>query len=203
MVTDREPGPRPRGRPRSAVIDQAVIDAALALLAEQGYEAMSIEGIAVRARVGRTAIYRRWPDKESLAAAALRTLGADVAVPDTGSVRADLSMLARTFVQLTNESSVGTVVGRLVGAALTSPLLMEIFYEGVVAPHRRAVRIAVNRGIVRGELRPDLDVELLIDQLVGPILYRLMFTGPGHVPEDLPDRILDSLLPGVAAPLGR
>lgn len=187
------------GRPRDAAIDRAVIDATLALLVEQGYEAMGIEGVAARAGVGRPAIYRRWPGKEALVAEALRSLGgADVPLPDTGSVREDLALLARGLIRLLRESAVGPVVGRLVSAAMTSPALLAIFEEAVAAPHAAALRAIVERGIARGELRADLDVDLLLDQLVAPLHYRLLFGGPAAVPADLPERTLDLLFRGVA-----
>ncbi len=97
--------------------------------------------MAARAGVGRPAIYRRGPDKEALVAAALRGLGgADVALPDTGSLRGDLVLLARALLRLTRQSPVGPVIGRLVSAVLTSPPLGALFREVVAAPHERAAR---------------------------------------------------------------
>ncbi len=63
------------GRPRSPAVDQSILEAALALLVEQGYGGMSMEGIASRAGVGKAAIYRRWPSKAAVIVDALRGHG--------------------------------------------------------------------------------------------------------------------------------
>ena len=60
------------GRPRDEAREQAILEAAIDLLAEVGYEAMSIEGVAVRAKSSKATIYRRWPGKAELVADAIR-----------------------------------------------------------------------------------------------------------------------------------
>lgn len=188
-----------RGRPRNPQVDAAAIEATLALLAEQGYEALTIESVANRAGIGKPAIYRRWHGKEMLVCDALRSLHEGVRTPDTGSTWGDLVVLVHDMVDLTNRTVVGAVMGRLVGAALTNPHLMEIFDEAVLQPHRQSARAAIERGIARGELRPDTDPELLIDQVLGTIHYRLLFQGPQAVTEDLPCRLLNGLFGGVSS----
>ncbi len=86
----RSNSPRAPGRPRSAQIDQAILAAALHELTGVGYEAMSVEGIAARAHVGKTTIYRRWPSKEALVLAAIQGMQAEAPIIDTGNLRADL-----------------------------------------------------------------------------------------------------------------
>ncbi|MGH2503871.1 MAG: helix-turn-helix domain-containing protein, partial [Ktedonobacterales bacterium] len=77
------------GRPRSAQADQAILDAALELIAQEGIQGMSIEGVAARAGVGKTTIYRRWPNKDALALDALRTVKPPIVSFDTGNLRSD------------------------------------------------------------------------------------------------------------------
>lgn len=187
-----------RGRPRDPRVDAAAIEATLSLLAEVGYDALTIDAVALRAGIGKPTIYRRWHGKETLVCDALRSLHEGVEVPDTGSVWGDLVLLVHDLVRLTNETVVGAVMGRLVGAALSNPHLMEIFEESVLLPHRQAARLVIARGIARAELRPDTDVELTIDQVLGPIHYRLLFQGPSSVTADLPCRLLNGLFHGVA-----
>src|SRR5581483_9265964 len=84
-------GEKKLGRPRSAEVDRAILDAALELLVEHGYGGVSMEAIATRAGVGKAAIYRRWSNKAELVVDALREAGcATMPMPDTGDVRADL-----------------------------------------------------------------------------------------------------------------
>src|SRR5690242_16100459 len=84
---------RPRGRPRSGPIDQALLDAALAEFVANGFHAMSMESIANRAGVSKVTLYRRWRSKYEVAADVLRLLS-DTKVPeDNGSLEADLIAL--------------------------------------------------------------------------------------------------------------
>ena len=64
-ATERSPARAP-GRPRSAQAHRAILDATIELFVESGYEGLSIEGVAARAGVGKTTIYRRWSSKEDL-----------------------------------------------------------------------------------------------------------------------------------------
>ena len=75
------------GRPASRrAREQAILDAAIDLVAEVGYDAMSIEAVAVRAKSSKATIYRRWPGKAELVAEAMRRRAEPVLedLPDTG-----------------------------------------------------------------------------------------------------------------------
>src|SRR4051812_27075223 len=90
---------RPPGRPRSERAARAIIDATLALLAEEGgVTGVSIEAVAARAGVGKTTIYRRWPNKEALIIDALADLKEPFPAPRGESARDDLIAIARAFV---------------------------------------------------------------------------------------------------------
>lgn len=187
------------GRPRSAQAGRAILAAALLSLVEDGYEGMSIEGVAARAGVGKTTIYRRWPGKEELVGAALLSLNQDVRVPDTGSVRDDLNALVGEFRRHTLESPIGPVIGRLVSATLTSPSLKDIFQETIFRERRAAARAVLQRGIERGQVRPEIDVDLAIDLLAGPIITRILFDGAdGLAVPGFPEAMIDLLLRGIA-----
>lgn len=187
------------GRPRSVRAGKAILAATLHALIEDGYEGMSIEGVAARAGVGKATIYRRWASKEELVGAALLLLNQDVVVPDTGSVREDMHALAREFHLHTLESPVGPVIGRLISATISSPGLNAIFQETVFRERREAARAVIRRGIERGQVRPDIDVELAIDLLAGPILMRILFGGADALSEPgFPATLIDLILDGIA-----
>src|SRR5436190_10124893 len=102
---------RPRGRPRSAIADQAIRDAAVELFAERGFEGVSVEDVAERAGVSRATIYRRYPSKVDLIVEAGACLAADdIAFPDTGNLRDDLRGLARSLVDAFKGSPAGRVM---------------------------------------------------------------------------------------------
>src|SRR5262245_54231629 len=94
-------GPRRPGRPRDARNDQAILDATLSILRERGYGALTIDGVAAAAGVGRPTVYRRWPSKPALVVAA-HVQSARLALPvvDTGSLRGDLIAVQRHQVDL-------------------------------------------------------------------------------------------------------
>src|SRR5262245_39351597 len=87
--------PRRRGRPREADRTDAILQATLALLEEEGYEQLHVQRVAERARVGLATIYRRWPTKQALVAEAVRCKDMADAVPETGDPRADLAAVMR------------------------------------------------------------------------------------------------------------
>ena len=96
------PTPRPgEQRPggRTAKVRTAVLQATVAALAEDGYEALNVEDVARRAGVHKTTVYRRWPTKTELIADAMCARSNErVEVPDTGTLAGDLQVLARAIV---------------------------------------------------------------------------------------------------------
>ena len=78
-----------RGRPRSAEAHASILQAALALLVEEGYRGFSMEAVASRAGVGKATIYRRWHSKDELLKEAIASLSAEFAYADTGSLASD------------------------------------------------------------------------------------------------------------------
>jgi AcrR family transcriptional regulator len=95
VVTAEAIAPRRRGRPREADRTDAILQAALALLEEDGYEQLHVQRVAERARVGLATIYRRWPTKQALVAEAVRCKDMADEVPETGDPRADLAAVMR------------------------------------------------------------------------------------------------------------
>jgi AcrR family transcriptional regulator len=191
--------PRRPGRPRSARVDRAVLDAVLPLLVETGLEGLTIDALAVRAGVGKAAIYRRWATKEAIVADAFRAINDQVTMPDTGSVRDDMLQLMREYLRVTLGVSGEPILPRIASAALSSPLLREIFWEHALMPRRRALASILHRGQARGEVRADLTLELVLDMFGGTIFLRILFGDPASFPtRELPGQLIDVLLRGIA-----
>ena len=85
------PAPARRGRPRSPEVDAAILDAALRLLAAEGYARMTVDGVAAEAGVSKAAIYLRYRSKADLATAALARLRESGRPEPTGDLRTDLT----------------------------------------------------------------------------------------------------------------
>jgi AcrR family transcriptional regulator len=172
------------GRPRSEEAHRAILDAALELLVESGYSALTVEGIASRAGVGKATIYRRWASKLPLVIEAFGRLpGLEEA--DTGDLVTDLERMLRSYLEVFSSTPLGAVVPSLAGELPHNPELSELFAP-VVRSRRQPLIRALQRGVARGEIPADTDLDLAADLIVGPITVRLFFTrakpGPKIVP---------------------
>lgn len=195
MASTKKPKPGP-GRPRSQRAHRAILDAALELVAEQGYEGLTVEGVAERAGVAKTTVYRRWSNRDEILEAASEQFVTEIGVPDTGTIRDDLLALLEGAVRVYSGLP-GRVMPGLVSAMAQNPSLARRVREGFLANRRAALRAVVDRAIARGELRRDIDVELTLDMLGGAPMYRLLVTG-GSVTERTVMGVVDTLLRGIA-----
>ena len=163
-------------------MEEAVFEAALGLLASRDYREISMEALAEGARVSRTTIYRRWPSKAAVVAAAVSSLYLDrVEVPDTGSLSEDLvALLSQTYRVIADGD--GRVLELLVRQSGGDPELLDVV-RSILYARRRLYATTLNRAIARGELSPDVDQELLLDLLLGPLWFRLLLSGAPIAPE--------------------
>jgi AcrR family transcriptional regulator len=197
------PGAKGPGRPRSERAHQAILQATIELLLEQGFAEMSVEGVATRAGVGKATIYRRWRSKADLVADAIGCLSRKELDPvDTGGVRGDLMALAEQFFRTQEADEVTQLMLKLMNERARYPELQDAFTRRVVQPRRMVIADILERGIARGELRPDVDVDLLIDLLMGFVFYRSMRAGKPYsmVDRETLERAIDMVFEGVAAP---
>jgi AcrR family transcriptional regulator len=172
--TGREPR-RDAGRPRGEPILDAVLSRALEELAEHGLANLRVDRIARAAEVNKTSVYRRWPTREALVAAALERVLGDLSLElaDTGSLRGDLVRLAETVAAFLSQPA-GRGLARAAFAESESPELAALA-KGLL--ERQAIGPAadlVRRARARGEWREDVAPDLLLSMLVGAILHRSM-----------------------------
>jgi AcrR family transcriptional regulator len=169
-------GPRNPGRPRSPEADEAILEAAVELFTEHGYDGLSMERVAERAGVGKATIYRRYPTKADLVLAATACViqGVDVH-PDTGSLQGDVEAIANNIVRKLT-SDLGRLVPQLVAEMSRHADLADAHRE-FIAAKRALSKQAFRRAIDRGEMAPDFDIELAADLLAGPLFYRLLLSG--------------------------
>lgn len=199
LVTTRPEARKAPGRPRSERADRDILKAALDLFGEVGFEALTIEGVAERAGVGKTTVYRRWASKAELVSAAVGTLSAELRLADTGSTRDDLVDLVRQMIRLLTSEPAGRVLPHIAGEIASGSSVGRMYVRTVLGPRREIVAEAVRRGVERGDLRPELDGELAVDQIMGPVIVRRMLGGPiAPPPRDLAERVVDGALRGLA-----
>jgi len=169
------------GRPRSEEAHQAILQATLELLSEVGFSALTVEGVASRAGVGKATIYRRWPSKLPLVIEAFGQLPAFQDV-DTGSLEQDVKQMLRAYLELFNTTPLAAILPSLAGERAQNPELRELLGP-VMAGRRQPLMRALERAKERGELRADVDLGQASELLVGPIAVRLFFTGARVTPE--------------------
>jgi AcrR family transcriptional regulator len=177
-------GKRGRGRPRREGADEEILAAVLEVLRERGYASLTVDMVAERAGVAKTTIYRRWPSKGELAAAAVAPLLEGGPELDIGSVEDELTLLLHHVQELLS-GELSSVLAGIVGEAQGASELDAVI-ASLVAPQRQLLREAMARGVARGEIKLDTDVELVVDLLLAPFWVRLLmhqrsFPDPGQV----------------------
>lgn len=161
------PESRPAGRPRDADADDRIIDAALAEYAAHGHAGYSLNGVARRAGVGKSSIYLRWADKESLLVDAVhaRTAAPDA---DTGSLRGDLEAVTSWALAYVLSSAGWVTVRIAIDAADTPSGGPDPNQVGM--PHLEVLRHVWDRAVSRGELDEHAPTEAALAMLYGSIV---------------------------------
>jgi AcrR family transcriptional regulator len=149
-----------RGRSRDPGVDEAILVAAMDLLAEIGYARLTMDQVAARARVGKASVYLRWPNKVALVAEAIQHRAAVVPdVPDTGSLREDMRVFLLALLR--GKMAAQRAVAAVTGEIASNPELAKAWRQGVAGTLLACVREIVERAVARGELPAASDVELL------------------------------------------
>ena len=191
-----------RGRRRSPTSHQAIVRATQELLVADGYRALTIEGVAARAGVGKQTIYRWWPSRAALVLEAYLAGSDTVDTPRARtSTRADVQALLEWLVRVLAQPIGGRVLAGLVADLKDDAELAGRFHRDVVPARRRAMLTALERGRARGEIRPHADLELAVDALHGAVFYRLLLSGgplDASFTRAVADQVLEGLAPTVA-----
>lgn len=179
MTTTSEPeqGQRKPGRPRSAQAHKAILDATLELLAQEGFQGLSIEDIAARAGVGKTTIYRRWSSKDELVIDAIHEIQVDLTTVDTGNFRNDLVILFKAANQgIMTHPLLPQLVLRLISEFQANPEIFQVFLTQLLIPRIQRFMYMVEQAQARGEIRRDIDWTLAFELITGPIFIHLLIS---------------------------
>lgn len=200
MVTSRwttAPAQAASLRRRGAVLERAILDAALEQLSTVGWKGLTMEGVAAGAQTGKAAVYRRWPSKEDLVADALQSgLPIIETAPDLGSVREDLLELCRQAREAMY-SRPGFALRAVIHEC--DPIQAERFhgviFNGVVEPTIRLLREVITRGIKRQEVRSDAANSYVFDAIPAMMMYRSKMCGSEWSDRDLEEMIDQLMVP--------
>ena len=183
-----------RGRPRDPRRREAILSAAIALVAEVGYDRVTVDALAARAGVSKPTIYRRWPGgKPEIVVEAIRAKRAEAGeLPDTGSLRGDLLALLGGVMQSLDANVAGGLLSQLGSSAELSAL----FRDEVVVDERGRYQALLDRARARGEIG---SVTPLFADIPGSvILTRSLIAG-----EPLDHEFLVELVDHVLLPLAK
>jgi AcrR family transcriptional regulator len=160
MSTTRVPPPgeprRGRGRPRTPGAEKRIIDAALLEYGEQGWSGFTMDGVARRAGVGKSTVYLRWQDKDSLLSEAVGAHSGELGAVDTGTLRGDLEQLATNLFRHFREPA-GWAALRIIIDTAGAPRRLGRFVELVADVQVDFVARIVARAVERGEMSADVD----------------------------------------------
>lgn len=179
---------------RSEAARRAVLEAADDLLAEKGFAAVTMEGIAARAGVAKQTLYRWWSTKtDVLLEALLQDAHEDLTPPDGGDVAADLRAYLGRLAYFLTRTDQGAVFKALLAQTQHDPAFAADFRARYLDGQRGRDRLPLERAVRRGDLPAGLDVSAETDQLVGPVYYRALVTGE-PVDQAFADRLVDAFL---------
>lgn len=166
------------GRPPDEELTARILRATVEIVFEVGYDQLRIEHVAKRVGCGKTAIYRRFPDKGELVAAAAVSIMRLGEVPDTGDIVEDL--LQHTMINVENQNLTRLREGstNAIAAAL-DPAVFPVLWDRFFSQRRdNGIRL-IERAIERGQIAPDTNADLLLDTLASVTFYRSTVRGIG------------------------
>jgi AcrR family transcriptional regulator len=194
MTTGR--GPKRTSGRWDPTLEGAILDAALAAVADVGYDRMTMDEVASRAGVGKAAIYRRWSSKGEVVAQAIahwRRSRGPVVAPDTGTLRGDLDALIADIPDYSDaEIRVIRMVIGVAAAAMQDPSLAAALDDLVLSVPRQILRSVLDRAVSRGEIDAGRDLTLLPDTVLGLNVLRMIAGRP--VDRVFARRVLDDVI---------
>jgi AcrR family transcriptional regulator len=193
------------GRPRDESRDAVILDATLELLGEVGYDRLTIDAVATKAKASKATVYRRWQGKAALVVDAMQTINPlkpnpadgppDCTWPDTGSLRGDLVAGCRNFVERLN-SEEGKLVAAVITAQSRDPELASAMRAATYDDKRRSCRILADRALARGELTATDGADTFVEVLPAIMFNRLLITG-----EPFDEAFISHVVDDIALPL--
>jgi AcrR family transcriptional regulator len=179
---------------RGALREEAILLATLTLLAESGYDQLTIDAVAARARCSKATIYRRWPGKAGLVVTAVRRYAgrSGIAASETGSLRSDLLAALQAMRSSLADQDAALILGLLI-AMRRDPELAAAVRDQVLDAKREVLGTAIDRAIARGEILADTDTGLLAEISSAVLFSRLLVTGE-PLDDDFIQHLVDTVL---------
>lgn len=192
-----EPSRGSIGARRNPETETAVLDAAAAILAEEGYAKLTMEAVARRARSGKATVYRWWPSRGHLLLALYSRAKAAMPQPDTGSLRHDMEAYLTTMVRQWRGEGVAAPLGPLVRLLIAEAQLDETVSAAMQAERQanwHHIDDIIAHARARGEINASVSTGAAEMRIISLMWYRLL-TDSLPVPEEIPQIVADLLAP--------
>jgi AcrR family transcriptional regulator len=169
--------PSGRGRPRSTAADLAIAHATIEILLQDGYDGLTMAGVAQRAGVSTATLYRRYESKVDLVVGCITALKDEFHEPiDTGSLVGDIRALVLEGCSAFTSEGVG-LMKALIGEVQRNPELGEAVRERIITQRNDHGRRLIDLAVERGEIAPPADPELALQMIMGPFIFRSLVSG--------------------------
>ncbi|KRF15713.1 TetR/AcrR family transcriptional regulator [Nocardioides sp. Soil796] len=172
--------------------EQEILEATLSVLCDVGYDRLTMDAVATRAKASKATLYRRWSSKAALVIDALIAEKQHPDIPDTGSLRDDLVQVSCAMGGLSDEKPIG-ILASVLTAINRDPEFAAAFRERFIGPKVAANRIIYDRARERGEIRDDLDIDIIAPALAAIVLHRTFLLGDAPTPE-LITSVIDQII---------
>lgn len=184
------------GRPRDASVEDKVLGAVRALLAERGYAGLRIDEVTARSGVAKTTIYRRWPSLAHLVVAAVVDLVGERDLTPVGDPERDLRAACRVGLVSLRQAGPGVAALALEVHRQSDDELRRAYRAALIDPVREAIASAIRSGQESGTFRAEADAYATADALVGAAVYRLVILHESPDEQDM-NALLDVVLSGL------
>ena len=178
--------------------EQEILTATLDVLADVGYDRLTMDAVATRARASKATLYRRWNAKVSLVIEALLSMKGPEVAADTGTLRGDLLETFCGMGGLTDERQMA-ILGSVITAIARDADFAEAWRSEFIGPKIAIGRAIYERAQERGEVRADIDLDLLAPALPGIILHRLFLMGQPPTEEVIAEVIDQVIIPAATS----
>ena len=176
-----------------------ILSSALEVMADVGYDRLTMDAVATRAKASKATLYRRWKTKADLVIEAIIATKGPTVVPDNGNLRDDLLDMFCGLGGMTDSKSVN-LLGSLITAINRDEEFAAAYRRDFVGPKIQASRTVYARAQERGEIRADLDVDLIAAALPGIVLHRVYIHG--EVPtRELVATVIDQIILPASRPV--
>jgi AcrR family transcriptional regulator len=173
MSTSEPAARRGRGRPRTPGAEERILDAALEEYGEHGWSGFTMDGVARRAGVGKSTVYLRWQDKDSLLTDAVATRAGALGEVDTGSLRGDLEELSRNLFHHYLDPGGWASLRIIIDSAGAARPLGQ-FVEAVTDVQVDFMSRIVARACERGELTGDFHSNAIAEFVYGSVSMQML-----------------------------